>query len=142
MGGGTSWMLRAIFSQESSWTCWPKGSDVALCLPKWHPVTCTQLKVGCDCPDCNIPGCQEDKATLAITESPALSQAAGWQPPGPCWVTSLHPDLPAHSPGRKCASRGASPPGQDGDPAADWGAGTAAAERSCGFITDLFKTRA
>lgn len=134
-------MLRAIFSQESCWTCWPKGSEIAL-FAQMAPGNLHTIKVGCDCPDCNIPGCREDKATLAITESPSLSQAAGLQPPGLCRVTSLRPDLPAHSLGRKCASRGASPPGQDGDPAADWGPGTAAAERSCGFITDLFKTRA
>lgn len=121
-------------------------------LPKWHTVICIQLKVGCNCPDCTILGCREDKARLASTESRALSQAAGLQPPGPCQLFSLSPDLPAQSPGHKCASHGASPPGRDGTPgpprqgwwpgAAGWGAGAAAAERSCGFITNLFKTRA
>lgn len=108
-GGGTG-----DFSWQSCWTCWPKGSCVTLGLPKWHPVSCIQLKVGCNCPDCTVSGCQEYKAGLAGTESPALSQAAGLQPAGPCQLVSLHPDLPAQSPGRKYASHGACPPGQVG----------------------------
>lgn len=92
---------------------WPKVSDIALRLPKWHLITCIQLKVGCNGPDCNISGCREAEAGLAGRESPA----AGLQPPGPRQLVSLRPDLPTHSPGHKHTSHGASPPGQDGDPA-------------------------